>query len=134
MNVQELTNLLELYIINSAFLDDALRQRQQGKFGTTLPIEAALAGAEARRDQQRIANELRDALGGEYAYRAVVFGNAPVEFWFGSNDRVIWSFVEHELERELWLNQEGDAEDANPRRDWRAPRPAPVGAHENIPY
>ena len=134
MNVHELTSLIEQYIINSAFLDDALRQRGQGKFGTTLPIEAALVSAEARREQQRIANELHAALGGEYAYRAVAFGSAPVEFWFGSNDRVIWSFVEHELERELWLNEVGDAEDATPWRDWRAPRPAPVGAHENIPY
>ena len=134
MNVQGLIGLLEQYVISSAMVENALRQRQQGKFGTTLPIEAAQVIAENRRDQQRIAQLIRDALGGEYAYRAVVFGGTPIEFWFGSNDRVIWSFVEHELDREVWLNEIGDAEDANPRRDWRAPRPTPVGAHENIPY
>ena len=134
MNAEDVKTMIETYIYNAAVLEDAIRAARPGRFGSTQTIEVALAAAEAARENSDIARDLHAALGERHAMSLMVFGDVRVEFWIPVGARIVWSFVEHELERELWLNEVGDNEDANPRRDWRAPRPAPIWEHENIPY
>jgi len=133
MNAENVKTMIEVYIYNDALLKDAIRSARPGRFGSTQPIDVALAAEVATRENLGIARALHAALGERHAVSLTVFGDVPVEFWMPTQSRIVWSFVEHELERELWLNEE-EGEDANPHRAIRAPRSTPVGAHENIPY